>query len=146
MVNPAAPPTVTMNDGRTIPQLGLGVYKVADAQAATVVTTAIAAGYRHIDTAKLYGNERGVGDGIRASGLDRDQIFVTTKVWDDDHGYDSTLRAFDTSLGRLGFDYVDLYLIHWPVPSRDLYVETWRALVTLAAEGRARSIGVSNFA
>ena len=135
-----------LNDGRTIPQLGLGVYKIADADAARVVETAIDAGYRLVDTAALYGNERGVGNGIRASGIPREEVFVTTKLWDDDHGYEATLRAFDASLDRLGFDYVDLYLIHWPVPSRDLYVETWRAIETLAADGRARSIGVSNFA
>ena len=146
MSSNAPSPVLRLNDGRRIPQLGLGVYKVADAEAARVVETAIDAGYRHVDTAKLYGNERGVGDGVRASGIPREEVFVTTKVWDDDHGYDATLRAFDASLERLGFEYVDLYLIHWPVPSRNLYVETWRALETLAADGRARSIGVSNFA
>ncbi|MCU1525884.1 MAG: oxidoreductase [Microbacteriaceae bacterium] len=146
MSSNAPSPVLRLNDGRGIPQLGLGVYKVADAEAARVVETAIDAGYRHVDTAKLYGNERGVGDGVRASGIPREEVFVTTKVWDDDHGYDATLRAFDASLERLGFEYVDLYLIHWPVPSRNLYVETWRALETLAADGRARSIGVSNFA
>jgi 2,5-diketo-D-gluconate reductase A len=139
-------PSLALRDGRSIPQLGLGVYKVPDDEAARVVETAIEAGYRHVDTAALYANERGVGDGVRASGVPRDEIFVTTKVWDDDHGYDSTLRAFDASLSALGFDYVDLYLIHWPVPSRDLYVQTWRALETLTRDGRARSIGVSNFA
>ena len=135
-----------MNDGRDIPQLGLGVYKVPDAEAARVVEVALDAGYRHIDTATLYNNERGVGDGVRASGVPRGEIFVTTKVWDDDHGFDKTRRAFDTSLELLGFDYVDLYLIHWPVPSRDLFVETWRALEAIKADGRALSIGVSNFA
>ncbi|QNE47739.1 aldo/keto reductase [Glaciihabitans sp. INWT7] len=139
-------PLLTMNDGRGIPQLGLGVYKVADAEAARVVELAIDAGYRHVDTATLYNNERGVGDGVRASGVPRDEIFVTTKVWDDDHGFDNTRRAFDTSLELLGFDYVDLYLIHWPVPSKDLFVETWRALEAIKADGRALSIGVSNFA
>jgi 2,5-diketo-D-gluconate reductase A len=139
-------PLLAMNDGRDIPQLGLGVYKVADAEAARVVELAIDAGYRHIDTATLYNNERGVGDGVRASGVPRDEVFVTTKVWDDDHGFDKTRRAFDTSLELLGFDYVDLYLIHWPVPSKDLFVETWRALEAIKADGRALSIGVSNFA
>jgi 2,5-diketo-D-gluconate reductase A len=142
----AESPTLALLDGHTIPQLGLGVYKVPDAEAARVVETAIAAGYRHVDTAALYANERGVGDGVRASGLPREEVFVTTKVWDDDHGYDATLRAFDASLASLGFDYVDLYLIHWPVPSKDLYVDTWRALETIAGDDRARSIGVSNFA
>jgi 2,5-diketo-D-gluconate reductase A len=135
-----------MNDGRDIPQLGLGVYKVPDAEAARVVEIALDAGYRHIDTATLYNNERGVGDGVRASGVPRNEVFVTTKVWDDDHGFDRTRRAFDTSLELLGFDYVDLYLIHWPVPSKDLFVETWSALEAIKADGRALSIGVSNFA
>jgi 2,5-diketo-D-gluconate reductase A len=139
-------PVLTMNDGRGIPQLGLGVYKIADAEAATVVETALSAGYRHIDTAALYRNERGVGVGIAASGVPRDDVFVTTKVWDSDQGFDRTLRAFDTSAAKLGVDTVDLYLIHWPVPSKDLYVDTWRALARLRGEGRARSIGVSNFA
>jgi len=134
-----------MNDGRDIPQLGLGVYKVPDAEAARVVEVALDAGYRHVDTASLYNNERGVGNGVRASGVPRDEVFVTTKVWDDDHGFDKTRRAFDTSLELLGFDYVDLYLIHWPVPSKDLFVETWRALEAIKADGRALSIGVSNF-
>jgi len=140
------PANLRLNDGREIPQLGLGVYKVPDAEAARVVEVAIDAGYRHIDTATLYNNERGVGDGVRASGVPRDEVFVTTKVWDDDHGFDKTRRAFDTSLELLGFDYVDLYLIHWPVPSTDLFVETWRALEAIKADGRALSIGVSNFA
>ncbi|MES2094651.1 MAG: aldo/keto reductase [Actinomycetota bacterium] len=145
-MNATISPTLTMNDGRDIPQLGLGVYKVPDAEAARVVQVALEAGYRHIDTATLYNNERGVGDGVRASGVPRDDVFVTTKVWDDDHGFDATRRAFDTSLELLGFDYVDLYLIHWPVPSKDLFVETWRALETIRTDGRALSIGVSNFA
>ena len=140
------PANLRLNDGREIPQLGLGVYKVPDAEAARVVEVAIDAGYRHIDTATLYNNERGVGDGVRASGVPRNEVFVTTKVWDDDHGFDKTRRAFDTSLELLGFDYVDLYLIHWPVPSTDLFVETWRALEAIKADGRALSIGVSNFA
>ncbi|MFD1714426.1 aldo/keto reductase [Amnibacterium flavum] len=134
-----------MNDGHEIPQLGLGVYKVPDDEAAEVVRTAIELGYRHVDTAKLYLNEIGVGRGVRDSGVPREDVFVTTKVWNDDHGYDETLRAFDDSLERLGFDYVDLYLIHWPVPSKDRYVDTWKALERIKADGRARSIGVSNF-
>ncbi|WP_345434954.1 aldo/keto reductase [Microbacterium gilvum] len=139
-------PAIPLPDGRTIPQLGLGVYKIPDDEAAACVRTALDAGYRHIDTAALYANERGVGQGLRTSGVPREDIFVTTKVWNDDHGYDETLRAFDASLGRLGTDYVDLYLVHWPIPSRDRYVETYRALESLRADGRARSIGVSNFA
>jgi 2,5-diketo-D-gluconate reductase A len=146
MINAAISPSLVLNDGHRIPQLGLGVYKVADADAARVVETAIGSGYRHIDTATLYNNERGVGDGVRASGVPREDIFVTTKVWDSDHGYDRTMRAFDSSLELLRFDYVDLYLIHWPVPSKDLFVDTWRALEAIRADGRALSIGVSNFA
>ena len=145
-MSPDLSPAVTMNDGRDIPRLGLGVYKVADAEAARVVELALDTGYRHVDTATLYNNERGVGNGVRASGVPREEVFVTTKVWDDDHGFDPTRRAFDTSLELLGFDYIDLYLIHWPVPSKDLFVETWRALEAIKADGRALSIGVSNFA
>jgi 2,5-diketo-D-gluconate reductase A len=138
-------PLIPLSDGNQIPQLGLGVYKVQDATAARIVEGAIDAGYRHVDTAKLYFNEAGVGAGVRASGIPRDEIFVTTKVWNDDQGYDETLRAFDASLELLGMDYVDLYLIHWPAPKQDRYVETWRALETIKRDGRARSIGVSNF-
>jgi len=138
-------PRLALTDGTTIPQLGLGVYKVADDEAERVVRIALDEGYRHVDTATLYGNEAGVGRAIRASGLDRDDVYLTTKVWNTAHGYDETLRAFDESLARLGTDHVDLYLIHWPAPARDRYVETYRALETIRAEGRARSIGVSNF-
>jgi len=138
-------PLLLLNDGRSIPQLGLGVYKVADAVAADTVRLALEAGYRHVDTAALYENERGVGQGIARSGLPREQVFVTTKVWNTDHGYDRTMRAFDESLGKLALDYVDLYLIHWPAPGQDRYVDTYRALERLRADNRARSIGVSNF-
>jgi len=138
-------PVLPLAGGRTIPQLGLGVYKVEDAGAADTVRVALEAGYRHVDTAALYRNEAGVGEGIRRSGVPRDELFVTTKVWNDRHGYDEALRAFDESLGRLGLDRVDLYLIHWPAPRQDRYVETWRALEAIAADGRATSIGVSNF-
>jgi 2,5-diketo-D-gluconate reductase A len=137
--------TLQLNDGHRIPQLGLGVYKIPDAQAAGTVQVALEAGYRHIDTAALYANERGVGEGLARVGLPRAEVFVTTKVWNDRHGYDETLRAFDESLAKLGLDYVDLYLIHWPAPTQDRYVDTYRALETLRADGRARSIGVSNF-
>jgi 2,5-diketo-D-gluconate reductase A len=145
MATPPFSPLIDLADGNTIPQLGLGVYKVEDALATRLVEGAIDAGYRHIDTAKLYFNEAGVGAGVRASGVPREELFVTTKVWNDDHGYDETLRAFDTSLGLLGLDYVDLYLIHWPSPKQNRYLDTWRALETLKADGRVRSIGVSNF-
>ena len=144
-IDPATVPAVALRDGGHIPQLGLGVYKVPDDLAADVVADALAAGYRHVDTATLYENERGVGEGLRRSGLPRDDVFVTTKVWHDAHGFDATLRAFDASLERLGLDTVDLYLIHWPAPHLGLFVDTWRALLRLRAEGRARSVGVSNF-
>jgi 2,5-diketo-D-gluconate reductase A len=145
MTSPAFSPVLPLRDGRSIPQLGLGVYKVDDAKAESLVAGAIELGYRHIDTAALYENERGVGEGMRASGLAREDLFVTTKVWNDRHGYDETQRAFDESIDKLGLDYVDLYLIHWPAPRQDKYVEAWRALVKLQEEGRVRSIGVSNF-
>lgn len=139
-------PTLTFNDGRAMPQLGLGVWQVADDIAAGVVAEALRLGYRSVDTATIYRNEAGVGEGVRRSGLPVSEVFVTTKLWNDDQGYDAALRAFDASLGRLGLDAVDLYLIHWPAPSRGLYLDSWKALVRLREEGRARSIGVSNFA
>ncbi|MBD9374700.1 aldo/keto reductase [Rhizobium sp. ARZ01] len=138
-------PTITLSDGNSIPQVGLGVWRTPDNIAAPTVRTALAAGYRHIDTAAIYENEEGVGEGIRTSGVDRKDIYLTTKLWNDNQGFDSTLKAFDESLKRLGTDYVDLYLIHWPAPKRHLYVDTWKAFVRLKTEGRARSIGVSNF-
>lgn len=138
-------PHVTFNDGRSIPQIGLGVWQTPDQDAANVVRTALEAGYRHIDTAAVYGNEDGVGKGMVASGVARGDIFLTTKVWNQDQGFDSTLKAMDASLKRLGTDYVDLYLIHWPSAFRGKFVETWKALVRLREEGKARSIGVSNF-
>lgn len=138
-------PRLTMNDGRTIPQLGFGVYKVPEDSTESAVSVALQAGYRHIDTAALYRNEREVGSAVAASGIPRDDLFITTKVWNDRHGHDETLRAFDESLDKLGMDYVDLYLIHWPAPRQNLYIETWHALEELRASGRARSIGVSNF-
>ena len=138
-------PFITFNDGHTIPQVGLGVWQTPNDSAVDVVKTALAAGYRHIDTAAAYQNEEGVGRGIGESGVARGDIFLTTKLWNDDQGYDATLRAFDRSLEKLKTDYVDLYLIHWPSPHRGLYLETWKALVKLREEGRARSIGVSNF-
>jgi 2,5-diketo-D-gluconate reductase A len=138
-------PHVSFNDGHSIPQLGLGVWQTPDDVAVNAVSTALNAGYRHIDTAAVYQNEEGVGKGLRASGVAREDIFLTTKVWNDDQGFDQTLRAMDASLKRLGTDYVDLYLIHWPSAYRGKYVETWKALIRLREEGRARSIGVSNF-
>lgn len=138
-------PELTFNDGNKIPQLGFGVYKVEDEVAEETVTNAFEVGFRHIDTAHLYQNERGVGRAIKASKLPRDEIFITTKVWNDDHGRDKTRAAIEASLEKLGLDYVDLYLIHWPMPMNGLYVETWKTLVELKAEGLAKSIGVSNF-
>ena len=136
---------ITLNDGVRIPQLGFGVWQIPDSQAQTAVATALETGYRHIDTAAAYQNETGVGRAVRESGLAREDVFLTTKLWNADHGYDATLRAFDKSLDRLGTDYVDLYLIHWPVPDQDLYIESWRALEKLNADGRAKAVGVCNF-
>lgn len=138
-------PTITLNNGVAIPQLGFGVFQVPDEQTSAAVTAALEAGYRSIDTAAIYGNEAGVGRAIAKSGLARDELFLTSKVWNSDHGYDATLRAYDTTLAKLGLDHVDLYLIHWPAPDRDLYVDTWRALEKLYLDGRVRAIGVSNF-
>ena len=139
-------PHISFSDGHSIPQIGLGVWKTPNDGAVTAVQAALEAGYRHIDTAAAYENEEGVGKGIHASGVARDEIFLTTKVRNDDQGYDSTLKALDASLKRLGQDYIDLYLIHWPSPRRGLYVDTWRAFIKAQEDGRARSIGVSNFA
>jgi diketogulonate reductase-like aldo/keto reductase len=138
-------PTLTLNDGAEIPQLGFGTFRIPPEDAERVVLAALEAGYRHIDTAAIYGNEEGVGRAIAASGIPRDELYITTKVWNSDQGRDSTLRACDASLRRLGLETIDLYLIHWPVPARDRYVETWRALEELREQGRVRSIGVSNF-
>ncbi|WAX81752.1 aldo/keto reductase [Streptomyces sp. KMM 9044] len=138
-------PPITLNNGVTMPQLGFGVWQVPDTEAGTAVTAALEAGYRSIDTAAVYGNETGTGRAVAASGIPREDLFVTTKLWNDDQGYDTTLRGFDTSLSKLGLDYVDLYLIHWPMPARGRYVDTYRAFEKLYAEGRIRAIGVSNF-
>ncbi|MFF7813255.1 aldo/keto reductase [Streptomyces sp. NPDC007945] len=138
-------PTVKLNNGVEIPQLGFGVFQVADEATTAAVTAALDAGYRSVDTAAVYGNEAGVGRALAASGIPREELFVTTKLWNADQGYDATLRAFDASLAKLGLDYVDLYLIHWPTPARDLYRDSWRALERLAEEGRVRAAGVSNF-
>ncbi|MCT9625272.1 aldo/keto reductase [Pseudarthrobacter equi] len=155
-------PRLSLNNGVLINQLGFGLYKVPPADAAGLVQTALAAGYRHFDTAAMYGNETGVARGISAQlgspstgisggsgelfpGISREDLFVTTKLWNDHHGYDAALRAFDDSMVNLGLDYVDLYLIHWPCPRKGLFPETYRALETLYREGRVRAIGVSNF-
>jgi len=138
-------PNVRLNDGTQVPQLGFGVFQVPPEETQGAVETALASGYRHIDTAAAYRNERGVGAGIAASGLPREEIFVTTKLWNTEQGFDSTLAAFESSLEALDLDHVDLYLIHWPTPSRDLYADTWRAFERIHAEGGSGSIGVSNF-
>ncbi|MFJ8931267.1 aldo/keto reductase [Streptomyces sp. NPDC102364] len=138
-------PTVTLNNGVEIPQLGFGVFQVPDDETTAAVTAALEAGYRSIDTAAIYGNETGVGRALAASGIAREDLFITTKLWNADQGYDATLAAFDASLEKLGLDYVDLYLIHWPTPERDLYRETWKAIEKLVADGRIRAAGVSNF-
>ncbi|UYG17516.1 aldo/keto reductase [Brachybacterium huguangmaarense] len=138
-------PTITFHDGRTIPQLGYGVWQVENDVAADVVEQALRAGYRHIDTAAAYRNEEGVGRAIRASGVPREDIFITTKLWNQDQGYESALAALDASLEKLGTDYVDLYLIHWASPQRGTYLDSWKALVELQKQGKAKSIGVSNF-
>ncbi len=138
-------PGVELRDGTTIPQVGFGVYQVDDPGAEAAVGHAIDAGYRLIDTAKLYGNEVGVGRAVRASGVPRDDLYVTTKLWNDDQGHDRALAAFEASVERLDLGAPDLYLIHWPLPGKDRYVETWRTLVELRDAGRVRSVGVSNF-
>ena len=138
-------PRTTLNNAVKIPQLGFGTYQVPPQQTAEVVTVALHTGYRHVDTAALYANEREVGQAIARSGLPRREVFVTTKLGNPNHGYDSALRAFDRSLRLLDLEVLDLYLIHWPQPRRDRYVETWRALEKLYADGRVRAIGVSNF-
>jgi diketogulonate reductase-like aldo/keto reductase len=136
---------VELNDGRAMPQLGFGVFQIPPADTAAAVGHALRVGYRHVDTAAAYRNEAQVGEAIRSSGLDREAVFVTTKLWNSDQGRDAARRALEASLDRLGFDAVDLYLIHWPAPARDRYLETWETLIELQRDGLARSIGVSNF-
>ena len=138
-------PTIRLNNGVEIPQFGFGVFQVPPEETAKTVQAAFDAGYRHIDTAQMYQNEEGVGQAIAASGLPRDELFITTKLNNDSHGYDAALRRLDESLEKLGLEYVDLFLIHWPRPKEDRYVETWKAFEKIASNGAARSIGVSNF-
>jgi diketogulonate reductase-like aldo/keto reductase len=138
-------PVLTLHDGVEIPQLGFGVFQIPAEETQERVEEALATGYRHVDTAAAYRNEAGVGAAIAAGGVRREDVFVTTKLWNSQQGYDSTLRAFGKSIERLGTGHVDLYLIHWPLPSRDLFLDTWRAFERIKAEGGARSIGVSNF-
>ncbi len=136
---------VELGDGHAIPQVGLGVWQTPDDVAVTVVQAALDAGYRHVDTAAAYQNEKGVGAGLRASGVARADVFITTKVWNENQGYDNALKAVEGSLKRLQLDYLDLCLIHWPAPHRGLYLDTWRALIKAQEQGQVRSIGVSNF-
>lgn len=138
-------PSVTLNNGVRMPQLGFGVFQVSDDDTTAAVSAALAAGYRSIDTAAIYGNEAGTGRALAESGIARDELFVTSKVWVADLGYDATLAAYESSLEKLGLDYLDLYLIHWPAPATDGYLESWRALEQLLRDGRVRAIGVSNF-
>ncbi|HKU01318.1 MAG TPA: aldo/keto reductase [Arthrobacter sp.] len=138
-------PLIDLNDGNRIPQLGLGTWPLDDEQAAAAVVQAVEAGYRHVDTAVKYGNERGVGNGIRACGVDRGELFITTKLDGEFQGLDRAVAGLEGSLARLGLDYVDLLLIHWPLPGRDQYVSTWRTFERLQSDGKVRSIGVSNF-
>ena len=145
MTTSASTPTIALNDGVSIPQLGFGVFKVDPDETERIVLDALEVGYRHIDTAAIYGNEVGVGRAIAASGIPRDELFITTKLWNSDQGTQSAFDAMDVSLEKLGLDHVDLYLIHWPTPKRDLYLESWLALEQIKERGKTRSIGVSNF-
>ncbi|GAA1765983.1 aldo/keto reductase [Pseudarthrobacter sulfonivorans] len=138
-------PAITLNNGVRMPQLGFGVFQVSDADTTAAVSLALAAGYRSIDTAAIYGNEAGTGRAIAESGISREELFITSKLWVADLGYDAALGAFEASLDKMGLDYLDLYLIHWPAPATDRYLEAWRALEQLLADGKVRAIGVSNF-
>jgi 2,5-diketo-D-gluconate reductase A len=138
-------PAVALNNGVRIPQFGFGVFQIPPEETAQAVRTALEAGYRHIDTAQMYRNEAGVGAGVAESGLAREDVFVTTKLANDAHGHDNAITALEGSLRRLGFDYVDLYLIHWPLPHKDNYVRTWQGFEDILRAGKARAIGVSNF-
>jgi 2,5-diketo-D-gluconate reductase A len=145
MTNATEVPVLTLHDGVEIPQLGFGVFKIPPEETQEKVEEALGAGYRHVDTAAAYRNEAGVGAAIAATGIRREDVFVTTKLWNSEQGYDSTLAAFEKSIERLGTGHVDLYLIHWPLPAKDLFLDTWRAFERIQEEGGARSIGVSNF-
>ncbi|SMF27240.1 aldo/keto reductase [Pseudomonas sp. LAIL14HWK12:I10] len=138
-------PMIELSDGNLIPQLGLGVWQASQGQARTAVSQALQIGYRHIDTASIYENEEGVGAGLRDSGVDRERVFVTTKIWNADQGFEASGKALDESLARLKLEYVDLLLIHWPAPAKGLFLDTWKAMIEAKKQGKARSIGVSNF-
>src|SRR5215203_4644243 len=145
MNNATESPVLTLHDGVEMPQLGFGVFQIPPGETQEKVEEALSVGYRHVDTAAAYRNEAGVGAAIAATGVRREDVFVTTKLWNSEQGHDSTLRAFEKSLERLGTGHVDLYLIHWPLPSKDLFLDTWRAFERIKEEGGALSIGVSNF-
>jgi 2,5-diketo-D-gluconate reductase A len=145
MMDVTEAPALTLHDGVEMPQLGFGTWQIPAEETQEKVEEALAVGYRHVDTAAIYGNEDGVGAAVAATGVRREDVFVTTKLWNSDQGYDAAMRGFDKSLERLGTGHVDLYLIHWPMPSKDLFLDTWRAFERIKAEGGARSIGVSNF-
>src|ERR1700758_5580101 len=138
-------PLITLNDGHSTPAVGFGVFKIPPTDTEQAVSTALRAGYRHIDTAAMYGNERETGRAVAESGVPRDELYLVTKLWNADQGYDSTLTAFDARMDRLGIDYLDLYLVHWPLPQRNTFVDTFKAFAHLRDQGRIRSIGVSNF-
>lgn len=138
-------PMITLNDDNKIPQIGLGLWQVPNESATATIHEAWNVGYRLIDTAAIYRNEEGVGEAIASTQISRKELFITTKLWNDSHGYDKTMRAFEESLKRLKLDYIDLYLIHWPVAAQNLYVDSWKALIQLQKDGHAKSIGVSNF-
>lgn len=138
-------PTVTLNNGVQMPQIGFGVFQIPDDESTNAVAAALKAGYRSIDTAAIYGNESGVGKALSESGISREELFIASKLWIDGMGYDETLTAFEETLERLGLEYLDLYLIHWPAPEKDLYVQTWKALEKLYSQKKIRAIGVSNF-
>lgn len=146
MQNPASTPYIKLNNGIMMPQIGFGVYRIEDGEKVErAIDMAFNSGYRAIDTASIYGNEEGVGRAIAYSGIPREELFITSKLWNDDHGFDETLEAFEVSLDRLGLDYLDMYLIHWPLSSQEQRAETWRAMEQIYESGRARAIGVSNF-
>ncbi|CAH2785962.1 MAG: Methylglyoxal reductase, dihydroxyacetone producing @ 2,5-didehydrogluconate reductase (2-dehydro-D-gluconate-forming) (EC [uncultured Paraburkholderia sp.] len=144
-MNPSSEPQLKLNDGNSIPQVGLGVWQAKPDETVIAVREALQAGYRHVDTAAIYGNEEGVGQGLRESGVPREEVFVTTKIWNDAQGKDSTRKALHESLQRLKLSSVDLLLIHWPTPQRDRFVDTWKTMIALRDKGLVRSIGVSNF-
>ncbi|MGX9671839.1 aldo/keto reductase [Mycobacterium sp. HM-7] len=141
----APSPTLTLNDGTAIPVVGLGVWQTPAEETERAVSAALHAGYRHIDTAAAYGNEAGVGRAVVSSGIPREDVFVVTKLWNSEQGYEKTLAAFDASMAQLGLDYLDLYLIHWPTPAQNLFIDTFKAFAHLRDQGRIRAIGVSNF-